>query len=122
MIPHEELILAGYHRAADVFVMTSMIEVQGLALMEAQATGLVAVGINSGGTKDLIFDGENGFLVEPGDQDSFVDSIRRLLRDDSLRERMREATLREIQKHDLRNVAREWEEVYRELLRRPGTD
>ncbi len=120
MIPHEELIRSGYHRAADVFVMTSMIEVQGLALMEAQANGLVSVGINSGGTKDLIVDGENGFLVEPGDQDAFVEVILRLLRDSALRDRMREATLAEIQRHDLRKVAREWEEVYGELVARRG--
>jgi glycosyltransferase involved in cell wall biosynthesis len=118
MIPHEDLILSGYHRAADVFVMTSMIETQGLALMEAQAAGLPSVGINSGGTKDLIQDGENGYLVEPDDHDGFVEAIRRLLQDDSLRQRMGEATLREIQRHDLSNVAREWEEVYGELLDR----
>jgi glycosyltransferase involved in cell wall biosynthesis len=115
MIPHEELILSGYHRAADVFVMTSLIETQGLALMEAQATGLVSVGINSGGTMDLIVDGENGFLVEPGDRDGFVRAVRTVLRDDVLRDRMRDATLREIQKHDLRNVAKEWETVYKNL-------
>ena len=116
MIPHEELILAGFHRAADVFVMTSMIEVQGLALMEAQANGLPSVGINAGGTRDLIVDGENGFLVEPGDLDGFVEALDRLLHDDILRDRMRDATLREIQKHDLRNIAREWEEVYEGLV------
>jgi glycosyltransferase involved in cell wall biosynthesis len=118
MIPHEDLILSGYHRAADVFVMTSLIETQGLALMEAQAAGLPAVGINSGGTKDLIVDGENGFLIEPGDQDGFVKAIRTLLEDDILRDRMRDATLREVQRHDLKNVAKEWEEAYQELLGR----
>lgn len=116
MIPHEELILAGYHRAADVFVMTSMIETQGLALMEAQAAGLVSVGINSGGTMDLIEDGKTGFLVEPGDQDGFVNAVRRVLDDDVLRDRMRDATLRAIQRHDLRNVAAEWEKAYEECL------
>lgn len=116
MVPHEELILSGYHRAADVFVMTSMIEVQGIALMEAQAAGLPSVGINSGGTKDLIVDGENGFLVEPGDQEGFVAAVRRLLADDLLRDRMRNATLREIQKHDLRHVAKVWEGIYEELV------
>jgi glycosyltransferase involved in cell wall biosynthesis len=98
--------------------MTSLIETQGLALLEAQANGMVAVGINAGGTKDLIVDGENGFLVEPGDQDGFVKAVRRLLHDDSLREGMREAVLREVRRHDLRNVAREWEEVYEVLLER----
>jgi len=119
MIPHEELILSGYHRAADVFVMTSMIEVQGLALLEAQAAGLVSVGINSGGTKNLIVDGGNGFLVEPGDHDGFVEAIRRLLVDDDLRQRMKEATLEEVKRHDIRSVAKEWEDLYEELITNP---
>ncbi len=118
MIPHEELIQTGYHRAADVFVMTSMVEVQGLALMEAQANGLVSVGINAGGTKNLIIDGKNGFLVEPGDQDRFLEVMRKLLKDDGLRARMREAALEEIQKHDLTYVAEEWEGIYEELVAR----
>jgi glycosyltransferase involved in cell wall biosynthesis len=118
MIPHEELILSGYHRAADVFVMTSMVETQGLALMEAQAAGLPSVGINSGGTKDLIVDGTNGFLVKPGDQEAFVKATRSLIRDDTLRNRMRDATLMQIQRHDIKNVAKEWEEVYEGLRSR----
>ena len=65
---------------------------------------------------DLIVDGENGFLVEPGDQDGFVEATRRLLNDDVLAESMGQATLKEIQRHDLKNVAREWEEVYEGLL------
>ncbi len=118
MVPHDELLKKGYHRAADVFIMTSMIETQGLALMEAQAAGLPSVGINAGGTMDLIVDGENGFLVEPGDQDGFVDATKRLLKNSDLAERMGEATLREIQRHDLKTIAREWEEVYEGLLAR----
>jgi glycosyltransferase involved in cell wall biosynthesis len=120
MIPHEDLILSGYHRAADVFVMTSMIETQGLALMEAQAAGLPSVGIAAGGTKDLIVDGENGFLVQPGDMDGFVSAIRRLLDDDTLRDRMRDVTLQEVQRHDIRNVAKKWEEIYEGLISGAG--
>ena len=119
MIPHEELILSGFHRAADVFVMTSMIEVQGLALLEAQAAGLVSVGINSGGTRSLIVDGKNGFLIEPGDRDGFVDAIRRLLNNDELRGRMREGTLEEVQRHDIRSIAKAWEDLYEELAADP---
>lgn len=118
MVPHDQLLKEGYHRAADVFVMTSMIETQGLALMEAQAAGLPSVGINAGGTMDLIVDGENGLLVEPGDEDRFVEATRLILHDPDLADRMRNATLNEIQRHDLKNVAREWEEVYEGLLAR----
>ena len=64
-------------------------------------------------------DGENGFLVEPGDHDGFVDAIRLLLSDDELRDRMREATLEEVKRHDIRSIAQEWEALYEELAASP---
>ena len=70
--------------------------------------------------QSLINDGENGFLIEPGDQAGFVAAIRRVLQEDDLRERMQAATITEIQRHDLRNVAQQWEEAYEECVsRRP---
>jgi glycosyltransferase involved in cell wall biosynthesis len=120
MIPHEELLRAGFHRAADVFVVTSMIETQGLSLMEAQANGLPAVGVDSGGTRDLIVEGENGFLIQPGDQDGLVEAILRLVRDDELRQEMKAAALREIQSHDLESVASDWQSIYEELQEKKG--
>jgi len=54
--------------AADVFVQTSK-EPEGFSLMliEAMASGVVPIATNIGGTLDIVRDGENGFLIKPGD-------------------------------------------------------
>ena len=51
----------------DVFVMPSLKEGLGLALMEAMACGLAVIGSDVGGIKSLIQHDYNGLLVEPED-------------------------------------------------------
>jgi glycosyltransferase involved in cell wall biosynthesis len=72
--------------AMDVFVMPSIQEGLGLALMEAMAQGLAVVGSAVGGIKTLIQDGSNGLLVQPADAESLSQAIIKLLKDSPLRQ------------------------------------
>jgi len=67
--------------AMDIFVMPSLQEGLGLALMEAMASGLAVIGSNVGGIKTLIQDGYNGLLVEPADAQGLARAISILLSD-----------------------------------------
>jgi len=60
--------------AADLFVMPSLREGFGVALVEALATGLPAVATRSGGPEDVVGEPE-GVLVEPGDADALARGI-----------------------------------------------
>jgi glycosyltransferase involved in cell wall biosynthesis len=55
------------YRHADVFLMCSRNEAFGRVTVEAMKFGLPVIGINSGGTRELIDNGKTGFLVESGD-------------------------------------------------------
>jgi len=72
----------------DVFVMPSLQEGLGLALMEAMASGLAVVGSNVGGIRTLIESGSRGLLVEPADAKSLAAAISKLLNDKPLRENL----------------------------------
>ena len=74
--------------AMDVFVMPSLQEGLGLALMEAMAQGLAVVGSAVGGIKTLIKDKVNGLLVEPADPVALAEAIAQLLSDASLRDNL----------------------------------
>ena len=50
-----------------VFLFPSFFEGFGKAFLEAMSRGLVVIASDVGGMHDLIRDGENGFLVAPGD-------------------------------------------------------
>lgn len=71
--------------AMDVFVMPSLQEGLGLALMEAMAQGLAVVGSAVGGIKTLIQDKVNGLLVEPADAAGLAEAILKLINDSQLR-------------------------------------
>ena len=55
------------YRHADVFLMTSRDEAFGRVTVEAMRLGLPVIGVNSGGTAEIIEDGITGYLVAPGD-------------------------------------------------------
>jgi glycosyltransferase involved in cell wall biosynthesis len=69
----------------DVFVMPSLKEGLGLALMEAMAAGLAVVGSDVGGIKDLVRHGINGLLVKPADACDLACAISGLLEDSGKR-------------------------------------
>jgi L-malate glycosyltransferase len=65
----------------DLFVMPSLHEGLGLALMEAMASGLACIGTQVGGIPSLIQDGRNGYLVKPADAQGLSEKILRVLSD-----------------------------------------
>ncbi|MFH1457587.1 MAG: glycosyltransferase family 4 protein [Candidatus Omnitrophota bacterium] len=67
--------------AMDVFVMPSLKEGLGLALMEAMASGLPVIGSDVGGIRSLIQEGENGLLVKPSNVTGLSQACLRILGD-----------------------------------------
>jgi glycosyltransferase involved in cell wall biosynthesis len=74
----------------DVFVLPSMMEGMGRALVEAMAAGKPVIGSRVGGIPDLVKDGYNGLLVEPGDVSGLAKAIQKLVADENLRRTMGE--------------------------------
>ena len=96
-IPPEKI--KTYYRKASVFVMPSLMEGFGLVFLEAMAQGLPVIGGNVGGTLELIKDGKNGFLVNPGDVSTLGVKIRKFLTNLELRRRVIENSYSTVQKY-----------------------
>jgi glycosyltransferase involved in cell wall biosynthesis len=88
-VPHDELQEL-YARAA-VVACPSHREGFGVACLEAMAHGRPVVAGDVGGLRDLVVDGETGYLVPPRDVAALRDALRRLLDDSDLRRRLGEA-------------------------------
>ncbi|MCH2388166.1 MAG: glycosyltransferase family 4 protein [Opitutales bacterium] len=78
---------------SDLFAMTSIpyrnsIEGFGLVYLEAAAHGLPIIANRVGGVEDAVSDGENGILVDPGDEPSLTKALTRLIENGNLREKM----------------------------------
>jgi len=65
-------------------------------MLEGMAAGLAVIGSRTGGTDELLQDGENGLIFEAGDSLGLANQIARLLEDDELRQRVAVAGQREV--------------------------
>lgn len=83
--------VADYLAKTDVFALPSFAEGLPVVLMEALASRVPVVTTRIAGIAELVEDGVNGYLVPPGDIDSLVDRLERLLEDPEARTRMGDA-------------------------------
>jgi glycosyltransferase involved in cell wall biosynthesis len=74
--------------AFDTQVICSRAEPFGLVTVEAMAQGLPVVATNSGGSPEIVRDGVEGFLVEPGDAETLALRLDCLLDSPGLRREM----------------------------------
>lgn len=103
----DEAAVSAALAAADLFVWPAINEAFGMALLEAQATGLPVVAGASGGVGSIVSDGETGFLTPLGDATAFAAAVRRLLIDAAARIVMGAAARRAVERdHDLPTAAR----------------
>jgi glycosyltransferase involved in cell wall biosynthesis len=102
--------------AADAFALTSLWEGLPRALVEAMASGLPSVCYATDGVTDLLRDGENGYLIAPGDTDAFAGRLSALLNDEALRRRLGAAALASVgAEFDIDGMVRAQERLYERL-------
>lgn len=63
----------------DLFVLSSLSEGLPLAVLEAMAAGKPVVVTNTGGTSEIVQDGDTGFLVPPGDANALAERMCQIL-------------------------------------------
>lgn len=71
-----------------VLVMPSQYEGFGIAYLEGMGAGLPAIGSTGGAAHEIIRDGENGYLVFPGDVPALAECLSGLMADRALLARM----------------------------------
>jgi len=76
-----------YLHSADLFILPSLTEALGIALIEAQACGLPAIGSRVGGIPEVIDDGVSGLLVEPDQDDALLEAAERMIKNENMRVR-----------------------------------
>jgi GT2 family glycosyltransferase/glycosyltransferase involved in cell wall biosynthesis len=84
IIPFQENVISIVN-SADIVLVCSRMEGFGRVTLEAMLMEKAVVAANTGGTKEMIFDGETGLLYTPGDYTGLADQIEKLLDDPSER-------------------------------------
>jgi glycosyltransferase involved in cell wall biosynthesis len=80
-LPHDEM--AEVICAAELLALPSLAEGFSLVLLEGMAAGAIVVASAVGGARELIDDGENGYLVPPGDAEALSRALVNGLRLDA---------------------------------------
>lgn len=119
----ERVVFMGYRddirellSLCDLFVLPSVSEGQGIALLEAMAMKRPVVTTDAGGIQEVVKDGKNGIVVKPADPDGLSRALRNLLNNRPLRIRMgAEGRRVVVDRFDARNKAKELENLYLDL-------
>jgi glycosyltransferase involved in cell wall biosynthesis len=107
-----------YLRASDIFAFPSVFEGLGLSLIEAQACGLACVASRTGGIVDVIEDGTNGVLVNPGQANELAAALGALLSSDERRIAMGAAARKSALDHfDVQDSLDRYRALFREIAR-----
>lgn len=75
------LELSAMYASSDVFVFPSSTETFGNVVLEAMASGLPVIAVNSGGVKDNVIDNYNGLMCPPRAATSLAEAIIKLAED-----------------------------------------
>lgn len=101
--------LAGLYGTGSVLLLTSDYEGFGRVIVEASMFGMPVVATDVLGPRELIEDGETGYLREPTDEAGLADAVIRLLQDQELRQQMgAKARVRSFERFDPDALARGW--------------
>jgi glycosyltransferase involved in cell wall biosynthesis len=88
--------LVDYYLAADVFVLPTLDDVWGFVINEAMVCGLPVITTrNAGASSDLVKDGVNGYVVEPGSSHQLFCALKKIT-DDEERARLMGKASRDI--------------------------
>lgn len=95
-------------RKSKIFCMSSDYEGMSNAMIEAICVGLPIISTKVSGTEELIRDGENGFIVEIGDEERFTNCISQLISSPSLQDNMSVKNIQLAQTFNIDHIVDEW--------------
>ena len=122
---HENVTFLGYREDAreildlfEIFVLSSLWEGLPLVVLEAMAASKPVIATRVAGTAEAVVDGKTGILVPLRDSKRLAESIKTLLRDQKLAQKMGEAGRRRAHRHfRVERMVDETEKLYLDLMR-----
>jgi glycosyltransferase involved in cell wall biosynthesis len=101
-----------YFQQASIYCLSSRFEGLPMVLLEALAFRVPIVAFDCDtGPEELIEDGKNGLLVEPGNVRKLSESLARLMTDDALRQQMRLHKSDKLKPLNLTSIISQWQKV-----------
>jgi glycosyltransferase involved in cell wall biosynthesis len=80
--------IATFNAGMDIICLSSDNEGTPVSLIEAQASGVPVISTDVGGVKDILLEGETGFVVPKNDVKSFSEKLQLLIENKEIRSNM----------------------------------
>lgn len=101
---------------ADTYILPSYNEGLPISVLEAMSYSLPIISTTVGGIPEVLTNGENGFIMEPGDKNSIYQAIHALMKNEKLREKMGKKSFEKVQVHLPDYVAKQLRDLYDSLI------
>jgi len=108
-------LLPYFYSAAHALVLPSRYESFGMVALEAMACGTPVIASRVGGLQYTVEDDQNGLLFAEGDSRMLCESIREVIENRRLRERLVEAALVRVKQYSWPRIARKILSLYHSL-------
>jgi glycosyltransferase involved in cell wall biosynthesis len=109
--------VAGFYRLFDAFVLTSVNEGTPVSAIESLASATPVIANRVGGVPDVIRDGTDGFLVEPGDVSGAAEKLAALAINPDLRTTLGDSgKARVLERYSVARLVDDVDRLYRALL------
>jgi len=100
----------------DIFLLPSLSEGLPLSIIEAMASGLPVIASKVGGIPELITNDLNGYLVEAGNKNAFMEATEKLVKNTNTQKTMgRENRSKFLKTFSLSKMAHRYVEIYKAL-------
>lgn len=104
--------LQDYQHIADVLVSCSKREGLPLNIVEAMLSGTAVVASQNRGHRELIQNGQNGFLVGCNESEEMADRVKKLLKNNKLLQRVSTRAMKDALEYGFINVKKELKKIY----------
>ncbi len=105
-----------YLNDAHVFILPSYIEGVPISILEAMSYHLPIISTNVGGIPEILHDGEEGYIFEPGNKEQLAEKIDKILVSNDDRIKMGIRAFQISQPYIISNVLNELNSLYSKLL------
>lgn len=115
--------IGSFNAAMDIVCMTSFNEGTPVSLIEAQAANIPVISTDVGGVRDVVIDGETGFIVPSKDVSAFSEKLLKLIEDEKKRLEMSQNGWTFVKdKFHYKTLVKNMEQIYAELLKNKGIE
>ena len=108
--------LPDIYRAADIFILPSVMEGMSSVVLQAMASGLPIVASRVKGFEEILEKNVNGLFAEYNNPGQFANAIEKLIESTELREQMSQKSLEKSKLFSWESIAKQYLELYEKSL------